>query len=178
MYHQHCPMSASFFKIILLAIFLSLSAITLSGQVRSAAYRVMLEGLLSHSVPELSVQEFASKQASYLLLDAREPNEYAVSHLSGAIPVGYDHFSMDNLPDSIKKDQAILVYCSVGYRSEKITEKLLKAGFTNVFNLYGGIFEWVNQDHPVVNQSGATPEVHAYDRSWGVWLKKGRKVYR
>jgi rhodanese-related sulfurtransferase len=47
----------------------------------------------------------------------------------------------------------------VGYRSEKVTEKLQKAGFTQVSNLYGGIFEWVNQGYPIVNQSGATSDV-------------------
>ncbi|MEL6718853.1 MAG: rhodanese-like domain-containing protein, partial [Bacteroidota bacterium] len=68
-------------------------------------------------------------------------------------------------------------YCSVGYRSEKISEQLLEAGFKDVSNLYGGIFEWKNQDHEVVDEKGATEKVHAYDRVWGFWLKEGKKVY-
>jgi 3-mercaptopyruvate sulfurtransferase SseA len=71
------------------------------------------------------------------------------------------------------------VYCSVGYRSEKVSEQLRQAGYQTVYNLYGGIFEWKNQGHPVVNAEGEpTERVHAYNRSWGVWLKKGDKVYR
>ena len=101
-----------------------------------------------------------------------------MSHIEGAIPVGYDHFELTNLPANLAKNQPIVVYCSVGYRSEKVTEKLQNAGFQQVSNLYGGIFEWVNQDLPVKNDSGITQEVHAYSRSWGVWLKKGKKVYK
>ncbi len=165
-------------KIFLLASALSLFAIASFGQVKSGAYRVMLNGLLSHSVPETGVMEAARDSAACVFLDAREPREYAVSHIAGAISVGYDHFDLENLPTNLSKDQRIVVYCSVGYRSEKVTEKLQKAGFSNVSNLYGGIFEWTNQGLPLVNQTGVTNEVHAYSRSWGVWLKKGKKVYK
>ena len=44
--------------------------------------------------------------------------------------------------------------------------------------MYGGIFEWVNEGFPVVNnQEKQTDNVHAYNKSWGIWLKKGVKVY-
>jgi rhodanese-related sulfurtransferase len=167
-----------FKKVFFVAFGLILLTFVSFGQVKSGAYRVMLNGFLSHSVPEIGVQEAARDSSSVVFLDAREPREFAVSHIAGAIPVGYDHFSLENLPASLPKNTPIIVYCSVGYRSEKVTEKLQKAGFKNVSNLYGGIFEWVNQDFPVVNQSGPTQNVHAFDRTWGVWLKKGKKIYK
>lgn len=164
------------FKRILLAGTLLLIGLCCFGQVKSGAYRLMLKGLLDHSVPEISVQKLAQQATSVMLLDAREPKEFSVSHLQGAILVGYDHF--DGLPvEHLPKDTPLVVYCSVGYRSEKIAEKLLKAGFTNVSNLYGGIFEWVNQGFPVVNDNGPTENVHAYNKKWGVWLRQGKKVY-
>ena len=148
-----------------------------SASVESKAYGVMLNTLLSHSVPEISVSELAKQQGQYLLLDAREAEEYSVSGIAGARPVGYDHFDMEVLSD-VPKDQPIIVYCSVGYRSEKVSEQLLAAGYQTVYNLYGGIFEWKNQGQEVVTPSGeATQRVHAYSRSWGIWLKKGKKVY-
>ena len=175
---ERVPMVSFFCKILFVTAALLLFAFASFGQVKSGAYRVMLNGFLSHSVQEIGVQVAAHDSSANVFLDAREPREYAVSHIKGAIPVGYDHFAVENLPVGLSKNQPIVVYCSVGYRSEKVTEKLQKAGFTNVSNLYGGIFEWVNQDFPVVNQSGTTTNVHAYSRSWGVWLKKGRKVYK
>lgn len=167
-----------FNKKTLIGAILSLLALASFGQVKSGAYRVMLQSLLRHNVPELGVKEAARDSISCVFLDAREPREYAVSHIAGAFPVGYDHFDLKNLPPGLSKDQRIVVYCSVGYRSEKVTEQLQKSGFSNISNLYGGIFEWVNQGFPVVNETGPTEEVHAYSRSWGVWLKKGKKVYK
>ena len=71
-----------------------------------------------------------------------------------------------------------MVYCSIGIRSEDISEKLKKAGYTNVYNLYGGIFEWKNRNYPVVNpENEVTEKVHAYSKQWGQWLHKGKKVY-
>lgn len=155
---------------------LMLIAIACFGQVRSSAFRMMLRGLLKHSVPEIGVQEAAHDSASLVFLDAREPQEFAVSHLKGAIFAGYEHFELAQLPP-LDRSKHIVVYCSVGYRSEKITEKLNAAGFTHVSNLYGGIFEWVNQGFPVYNAAGPTQEVHGFDHTWGVWLRKGKKVY-
>lgn len=155
---------------------LVLPSLTACGQVESASYRAMLKTLLDHSVPEIQVQDAVRDSAAILFLDARESKEYAVSRIKNALHIGYDHFDSTKLMN-ISKDRRIVVYCSVGYRSEKIAEKLSAAGYDNVANLYGGIFEWVNQGNPVFNDKGPTQEVHAYDRKWGVWLKKGKKVY-
>lgn len=147
-----------------------------AGQVQSSAYNLTLKTLLSHSVPEVTVPQVKTMN-DVLLLDAREWTEYQVSHLKNAKFVGYDQFEMDNLR-LINKNQKIVVYCSVGYRSEKIAEKLKQAGYTNVSNLYGGIFEWVNQGNTVVDTHGSVTEnIHAYSKTWGVWLNKGVKVY-
>lgn len=147
-----------------------------SAQVQSSAYNLTLKALLSHSVPEVTVPQ-VKERTDILLVDAREWNEYKVSHIKNAMFVGYDQFEMDRLK-LISKNQKIVVYCSVGYRSEKISEKLKQAGFIDVSNLYGGIFEWVNQHNPVVDEKGnVTPNIHAYSKTWGVWLNNGVKVY-
>lgn len=147
-----------------------------NAQVESRAYNLMLKGLLSHSVNEVNVQE-ATAAENVVYLDAREKNEYEVSHIENAIWVGYNTFKKKRVAE-IDKNSKVIVYCSVGYRSEKISEKLLKMGFTDVSNLYGGIFEWVNQDQVIVdNENQVTNQVHAYDKVWGVWVKKGEKVY-
>lgn len=146
--------------------------------VGSGTYNVMLNGLLGRNVPEISVSDLDSVQHNVQLLDARERNEYEVSHLEDAQWVGYDDFDLERVAN-LPKDTAIVVYCSVGYRSEKVVEQLQAAGFTNVQNLYGGIFEWANEEKSVVDPKGEpTNKVHAFDRVWGVWLNKGKKVYK
>lgn len=147
-----------------------------AAQTQSEAFNKKLASLLSHSAKEITVAEAAGKK-DVLFIDAREPNEFLISHLKDALFVGYDDFNL-NTVESIARDKQIIVYCSVGYRSEKISQKLAKAGFTNVRNMVGGIFEWVNEDNPVVdNQSRPTKNVHAYSKAWGVWLLKGNKIY-
>lgn len=149
----------------------------MKGQVKSKAYSFTLSKLLSHTVPEISVTEAAS-QEDVLFLDAREVREFEVSRIQNALFVGYDNFDTATVSE-IHKEQSIIVYCSVGYRSEKIAEKLLDLGFSDVSNLYGGIFEWKNQGFSVVdNKNELTENVHAYDRIWGVWLKRGKKIYK
>ncbi len=146
-------------------------------RVNSNAYNTMLSTLLSHTVPEITVDSLQKIKEKVLLLDAREQAEYKVSHIQHAKYVGYDYFDPESVAN-LDKNAKIVVYCSVGYRSEKISEKLLKMGFKNVSNLYGGIFEWKNQSHSVVNAQGLTSKVHAYSPAWGVWLRKGEKVYK
>jgi rhodanese-related sulfurtransferase len=139
-------------------------------------YSTMLRGLLHQSVPFMSVAQL--RQPASVLLDTREAPEFAVSHLRGARLVGYDTFSLATVRD-LPKDTAIVVYCSVGARSEKIGAQLQQAGFTNVRNLYGGLFEWVNENQPVYTADNqVTGQVHAYAPSWGIWLQRGQKVYR
>ena len=135
----------------------------------------MLDTLLKHTVKEISPKDAANKRKA-IFLDARKPEEFNVSHIAKAIRVGYSDFALDKLP-TVKKNTPIIVYCSVGYRSEKISEKLLAAGYTNVQNLYGGIFEWVNEGKPVEDSTGRTSNVHAFNKDWGKWLQKGNKKY-
>ncbi|MFZ1825955.1 MAG: rhodanese-like domain-containing protein [Chitinophagales bacterium] len=156
--------------------FIAIKNVRAQVHVNNKAYDVTLSTLLSHSVNEVDVNEVANSK-DIVLLDAREKNEYDVSHIEGAIWVGYDNFNLNRI-NTIPKDKNIIVYCSVGYRSEKIAEKIIADGYTNVSNLYGGIFEWVNTNHTVVNDSNIpTDSIHAYDKAWGVWLQRGVKVY-
>ncbi len=136
----------------------------------------MLKTLLSHTVNEISVDSLAKIKDTVTLLDAREKPEYKVSYIEGATHIGYDNFDSTAVL-KMDKSKPVVVYCSVGYRSEKISEKLRLMGFENVSNLYGGIFEWKNAGYPVKDINGETEKVHAFDKVWGVWLKKGEKVY-
>ena len=145
------------------------------GRVQDPQFGKLLEGLLSHEVPEASVPE-VRQQADILFLDARELEEFQVSHVPDARWVGYDDFNLERL-QGVDKDRPIVVYCSVGYRSERVAEKLIADGFTRVSNLYGGIFEWANQGCPLENREGPTRVVHTYSRAWSKWVKAEEKVY-
>jgi rhodanese-related sulfurtransferase len=133
----------------------------------------------TESVPYISVFELNEIYDNTIILDAREISEYNVSHLQNAIYVGYDDFKISQIKNQIKNTETtIIVYCSIGVRSEDIGIKLQEAGYTNVHNLYGGIFEWKNNNFKVYsNDNKPTEKVHAYSKSWSKWLLKGIKVY-
>lgn len=148
----------------------------LAQRTQSKAFGAMVDALINESVPVITCNEL-KQMPTVVLLDARAKKEYAVSHLPNARWVGYNDFDLSRVAD-VPKSAPIVLYCSVGYRSEKVGEKLQAAGYTNVKNLYGSLFEWVNQGNPVVDEMGRpTERVHAYSRTWGIWLKRGEKVY-
>ncbi|MDX5337986.1 MAG: rhodanese-like domain-containing protein [Cyclobacteriaceae bacterium] len=142
---------------------------------QSPAYKALISGMYDQNFPVVRPEQITDL-SNYQVLDAREKKEYGVSHLHGAQWVGYDTFSLSNV-ENLDKEKPVLIYCTVGARSQEIGKKLVEDGFIRVFNLYGGIIHWVNQGHEVEANGKVTPEVHTYSKTWGIWLKKGKKVY-
>ena len=139
----------------------------------------MVDTLIQKTIPVIDAKELFHEikyKVPMVLVDAREDIEYAVSHIDKAILVGYEKFDIHKL-DGIEKTDKIVVYCSLGYRSEKIAEKLKQNGYANVYNLYGGIFSWVNQGYPIVSKEKKTRNIHPFDEEWGKWLEKGNRTY-
>jgi rhodanese-related sulfurtransferase len=131
------------------------------------------------SIPYISVTALKQLKNNVIILDAREQKEYNTSHLKHAIHVGYNHFEIYSIHKQIPdKNAPIVVYCSVGIRSESIGDSLKKAGYKNIKNLFGGIFEWKNNKLPVYNaHEKETDSIHTFSEAWSKWLKKGIKVY-
>ncbi|MHA7128941.1 rhodanese-like domain-containing protein [Algoriphagus namhaensis] len=146
------------------------------AQAQSFAYQTLLSTLYDQDFPVLQPSQ-VDQYAELQILDTREREEFEVSHLQDAIWVGYSDFEEANLT-SLDKTKPILVYCTVGARSQEIGKKLQDQGFEKVYNLYGGIIHWVNEGLPVYRNDEPTNQVHTYSRTWGIWLKEGEKVYQ
>jgi rhodanese-related sulfurtransferase len=149
-----------------------------SGFSQSKEYVKLLESYYT-DFPTISCSNAArlmSDKAVYFL-DTRESKQFAVSHIKGARAIGYDKFKMKSV-SSIPKDAVIIVYCSIGARSQTIGRKLKKEGYTNVKNLYGGFFQWNNSGLPKVDSQGnVTKKIHGYSKDWGKWITSGTVVY-
>lgn len=132
----------------------------------------MCKGYIEGTVPLATPKQVnrMMNTTEIILLDARETKEYNISHIKGAIKVGYDNFSILSVKD-LDKNKTVYIYCSIGYRSEKIGEKLQKAGFKKVYNIYGGIFNWANSGYELIDTKGnPTTKVHGYNNDWSKWL--------
>lgn len=105
-----------------------------------------------------------------IYLDAREAAEYQISHLPGALRIGYDRPDFSTVAQ-LDKDRPIVVYCTIGYRSERMVQRLKAKGFQQVYNLYGSIYAWSLAGLPLENQAGmATKKIHTYNRKWGTYF--------
>lgn len=139
----------------------------------------MVNTLISSKVDTISSTELVDlmDHNKIVLLDSRQKEEYEVSHLPGAKYVGYDDFDLKLVAD-IPKSDTVVVYCSIGKRSGDIGEKLRSAGYENVLNLYGGIFDWTNRGLQVVNDKNEPVKcVHPYNSVWGLWVNNYEKCY-
>ena len=143
----------------------------------------LLKEYNSETIPYISVDSLQeiiqNSKEKIILLDARELKEYRISKIQNAIHIGYNDFNIHKITEQIpSKNTKIIVYCSLGIRSEDIAEQLYNKGFINIFNLFGGIFEWKNKGYQVVDiKNKKTEKVHAFSKEWSVWLKKGTKIY-
>lgn len=148
-------------------------------KVSNEAFDQKIANMISFSVPLMSVEELHNNPRKVYIFDAREFAEYQVSHIPNARYLGFDKFDPQRLTD-VPRDAKIVLYCSIGYRSEKIGEKLQSLGYAHVFNLYGSIFEWANQGYPLVDAQGKpTRRLHTYNKNWSQWVdaKKADKVW-
>jgi rhodanese-related sulfurtransferase/TusA-related sulfurtransferase len=106
--------------------------------IRKGSSDAMTEGSYE---PTISNKEVAVRAAQGgLIVDVREEAEYAFGHIEGAksIPMG----ELDARMDELSKDKDIYVICRTGKRSELAAQKLVKAGFSNVFNVVPGMTAW------------------------------------
>ena len=141
------------------------------------SFELVVDQLLTGSVPVISPQEISERDISPVFIDSRSQEEFQVSHIDGAIFVDYENFDAEELQE-VNPSAPVVVYCTMGYRSEKTGEKLRDLGYTNVYNLYGGIIQWKNDGYSVVDNMGMqTDSVHGYSKAWGHWLKNGIAVY-
>jgi len=94
---------------------------------------------------EVTVQELKElkdSHADFQLIDVREEMEFDICNINGElIPMG---IVMDNL-DKISKDKKVVVHCKSGKRSATIVQVLEMQGYTNVYNLKGGIMAWSDE---------------------------------
>ena len=121
------------FLFVIVSLFVAIKNINAQTHVESKSFDLMLSTLLSHSAKEIGVADVAGDTIS-IFLDAREKKEFDVSHINDAIWIGYEDFDITRV-QNIAKDEKIVVYCSVGYRSEKIAEKLTAVSFSAIFSL-------------------------------------------
>ena len=133
--------------------------------------RKQFPSVVQLSTERLALWLHASDTTKPVLLDSRALNEYKTSHLQDAKFAGSEKEVLKATRD-LNSTDAIVVYCSVGYRSSKLAVNLQELGFKNVYNLEGSIFQWANEGRPVYSKGVQVKRVHPFNRKWGKLLEK------
>ena len=103
------------------------------------------------TISSISVHELKQKtdaREPFELIDVREPFEYEIARIDGAklIPLG----EIGDRVDELRREQPIVIHCHSGQRSAQAVRLLQQRGFSNVYNLDGGIDAWSDQIDPNV----------------------------
>ncbi|RLA18999.1 MAG: rhodanese-like domain-containing protein [Gammaproteobacteria bacterium] len=107
-------------------------------------------------ITEVSTEDGVKMLSSTLILDVREPGEFAQGHLPNAInlPRGLLEFKINGHPTfEGQQDADILVYCQVGGRSALAAETMLKLGYQKPLSLAGGFKAWAESGNDIVKDT-------------------------
>lgn len=104
---------------------------------------------LDHAMKEVTVQELKSMmdaKSEFQLIDVREPHEFDICNLNGEL---IPQAEIPHNVDKISKDKKVIIHCRSGARSGNMVQWLEKNhGFTNLYNLKGGVLAWSKEIDP------------------------------
>lgn len=100
-------------------------------------------------VINLTPQEFFEKSSKGIILDVRTPEEIAQGKISNSQALDFYDQDFVAKVTALPKDQEIFLYCAGGGRSTQAAQLLLQQGYTQVYQLDGGIQAWHQQGFPI-----------------------------
>ncbi len=104
----------------------------------------------SDSISVITPTEFKEKSVSHTIIDVRTPQEFSEGHIDGAVNINFfDETFLDQIAKYEKKEP-LFIYCKSGNRSGKAAKKITDLGFKQVYDLDGGILNWIKNNNETV----------------------------
>jgi len=101
--------------------------------------------MVNDEISVLELSEILQKDPNAVLVDVREQEEFDEVNLSGLlIPLSEFEQRWQEVP----RDKPVYIHCRSGRRSRTALEHLKKQGYTNGYNVTGGILAWLNEIDP------------------------------
>jgi rhodanese-related sulfurtransferase len=104
----------------------------------------------SDTISVITPTEFKEKSVNHTIIDVRTPQEFSEGHIEGAVNINFfDKTFLDQM-GKYEKNEQLFIYCKSGNRSGKAVKKITDSGFKQVYDLEGGILNWVKNNNETV----------------------------
>ena len=118
------------------------------GTISAEAAEAARESTISVTDLKQLLEERHGGQRDFVLIDVREPAEYEIVSIPGAVLIPKNEFLLGNALETMPQDKPIVLHCKSGMRSAEVLAVLKSAGFADAVHVGGGIVAWVNQIDP------------------------------
>lgn len=120
------------------------------------------QGKYQNVSPEIFAQKIKSTPQAQII-DVRTPQEYNNQHIDQAQNINWNGDDFEQKAAKLNKQEPVFVYCMVGGRSKKASDKLLEMGFAQVYDLEGGMMKWnaAGMSKPSEKIVGMCPQEYA-----------------
>jgi len=120
------------------------------GTISAEAAEAARESTISVTDLKQLLEERHGGQRDFVLIDVREPAEYEIVSIPGAVLIPKNEFLLGNALETMPQDKPIVLHCKSGMRSAEVLAVLKSAGFADAVHVGGGIVAWVNQIDPTL----------------------------
>ncbi len=120
------------------------------GTISSEAAEAARDATISVIDLKAMLDERDAGERDFLLIDVREPAEYEIVSIPGAVLIPKNDFLLGAALETMPQDKPIVVHCKTGIRSAEVLAVLKGAGFADAVHVGGGVVAWVNQVDPTL----------------------------
>ena len=125
---------------------------TFCGALSDEAAEAAVDATISVLTLEQWLKERDNGERDFVLVDVREPNEFEINKIPGAVLIPKGDFlngsALEQLPDLTNGDKQIVMHCKTGVRSAETLAIVKGAGYADAVHVGGGVAAWVNQVDP------------------------------
>ena len=118
------------------------------GAVSQAAADAIVDSTISVKQLDEMLKARERGEKDFILIDVREPGEYEIVNIPGAVLIPKNEFLMGDALSSLPQDKQIVLHCKAGSRSAEVLAAVKGAGFKDAIHVGGGVLAWVNQIEP------------------------------
>ena len=92
-------------------------------------------------------------QPGVIILDVRTPEEFNAGHIANAININLADSNFSSEVSKLDKNATVAVYCRSANRSAVATDEMAELGFTDMYDMQGGIIDWQAAGGPVIQSN-------------------------